>query len=368
MKAKFIPAMAAVALVCACSKPEPVAEAPRPVMVQKLVAHAATSAVQYSGEVRARYEADLAFRVTGKIIERRVDVGAVVKPGQVLARLDPSDAALNAEAARAQLAAAQNELAFAKADLQRYRDLVAKNFVSRSVLEAKETTFKSAAAKVEQATAVASLAGHQAGYTSLIADQAGVITAVLAEVGQVVKDSTAVMKMAREGDREVLIAVPEARIAALRKAEKVAVRLAVAPDATWQGRVREVAPSADPATRTYAVRVSIIEPTPAVQLGMTATVQVLEAESQDAVSIVVPLTAVFEHQGRSAVWVMEADGELVKPVLRMVEVRKFREDGVLIASGLKAGETIAVAGVHKIQAGQALRPQAQAAGSQKAGA
>ena len=196
-----------VALLSACSKPQPVAEGPRPVMVQKLALSSVQAGALYSGEVRARYESDLAFRIAGKIIERKVDVGAVVKPGQLLARLDPSDAGLNAEAARAQLAAAQNELVYAKAEVERYRDLVAKNFVSRSVLDAKETTFKSALARVEQARAQATVAGNQAGYTSLVADQAGVITAITAEVGQVVKDSAPVMKLARDGEREVLIAV-----------------------------------------------------------------------------------------------------------------------------------------------------------------
>ena len=164
----------AVALLSACSKSQPVAELPRPVVVQKLALSPVVAGALYSGEVRARYESDLAFRIGGKIVERQVDVGAVVKPGQLLARLDPSDAGLAAEAARAQLAAAENERAFAKAEMTRYQDLVARGFVSRSVLEAKETSFKSAAARVEQARAQATVAGNQAGYTRLVADQPGV--------------------------------------------------------------------------------------------------------------------------------------------------------------------------------------------------
>ena len=358
MKRNPILVALAVVVLCACSKPAPVAEAPRPVLVRKLGLTPVTAGALYSGEVRARYESDLAFRVAGKIVERRVDVGAVVRPGQVLARLDPSDAGLNAEAARAQLAAAQNELTYAKAEVERYRDLVAKNFVSRSVLDAKETTYKSAAARVEQARAQATVAGNQAGYTSLVAEQAGVITAVSAEVGQVVKDSAVVMKLARDGEREVLIAVPESRIAALRKAGRIEVRLVAEPDVAMRGRVREIAPSADAATRTYAVRVTIVDPGPAVQLGMTANV-ILPDEGAAAGVLLVPATAVFEHQGGSAVWVMQAEGALVKPVLRKVEVRQYREDGVLLGGGVQPGETIAVAGVHKIVAGQLLQPQSQ---------
>ncbi|WP_300437366.1 efflux RND transporter periplasmic adaptor subunit [Zoogloea sp.] len=350
----------AVALLSACSKPQPVAEVPRPVVVQKLALSPVVAGALYSGEVRARYESDLAFRIGGKIVERQVDVGAVVKPGQLLARLDPSDAGLAAEAARAQLAAAENERAFAKAEMTRYQDLVARGFVSRSVLEAKETSFKSAAARVEQARAQATVAGNQAGYTRLVADQPGVITAVAAEVGQVVKESAMVMKLAREGEREVLIAVPERRIAALRKAGQVEVRMLNEPETALQGRVREIAPSADAATRTYAVRVSIVDAAPSVQLGMTANVILPDAASA-AGALLVPSTAVFEHQGASAVWVMVAEGELVKPVLRPVTVRQYREDGVVIAAGVQPGETIAVAGAHRIVAGQLLRPVPRAA-------
>ncbi len=349
----------ALGLLAACSKPEPVVEAPRPVVVFKLAPAQVAPIALYTGEVRARYESDLAFRIGGKIVERRVDVGAVVKPGQVLARLDPADAGLNAEAARAQLAAAENEFAYARAEVLRYRDLVAKNFVSRSVLDAKETAFRSATARVEQARAQASVAGRQAGYTSLVADQPGVITAVGAEVGQVVKDSAVVMKLARDGEREVLIAVPESRIGELKKAGRVEVRLWTQPDVALAGRVREIAHSADAATRTYAVRVSIVDPLPALQLGMTANVILADAAS-GAGGLLVPSTAVFEREGASAVWVMQAEGELVKPVLRKVTVRQYREDGALVSAGLQAGETIAAAGVHKIVAGQALRPVAPA--------
>lgn len=366
MNRSFLVGVLAMAVLAACSKPEPVAEALRPVVVHTLALTPVAAGALYSGEVRARHESDLAFRISGKVIERRVDVGAVVKPGQVLARLDPTDAGLNAEASRAQLAAAQNEYAFAKAEVERYRDLVGKNFVSRSVLDAKESAFKSAAARVEQARAQASVAGNQKDYTTLTADQPGVITAVAAEVGQVVKDSTPVMRLARDGEREVLIAVPESRLAALRKAGAIEVRLWSSPDVALKGRVREIAPSADAATRTYAVRVTILEASPAVQLGMTANVILPDAVAA-AGALLVPASAVFEHQGGSAVWVLQAEGDVLKPQLRPVTVRQFREDGVLIADGLKPGERIAAAGVHKIVAGQALRAMAAAVPAVAAG-
>jgi len=299
MKRNLLLSAFALAVLTACSRPATVAEAPRPVVVQKLALSSVSAGALYSGEVRARYESDLAFRIAGKVVERKVDVGAAVKPGQVLARLDPADAGLNAEAARAQLAAARNEYAFAKAEVERYRDLVGKNFVSRSVLDAKESSFTSAAARVEQARAQAAVAGNQTGYTSLVADQAGVITAVNVEVGQVVKDSAVVMKLARDGEREVLIAVPESRIGALRAIEHIEIRLWSQPDVALKGKVREIAPSADAATRTYAVRVSILNPGSAVQLGMTANVILPDADAA-AGALLVPASAVFEHQGGSA--------------------------------------------------------------------
>jgi multidrug efflux system membrane fusion protein len=153
--------------------------------------------------------------------------------------------------------------------------------------------------------------------------------------------------------------VPESRIGELKKAGRVEVRLWTQPDVALAGRVREIAPSADAATRTYAVRVSIVDPLPALQLGMTANVVLADAAAS-AGGLLVPITAVFEHGGASAVWVMQAEGELVKPVLRKVTVRQYREDGALISAGLTAGETIAAAGVNKIIAGQALRPVAPA--------
>ena len=356
----FLAGSCAVVVLAACSRSEPVAEAPRPVVVHELAAVPVTAAAVYAGEVRARYESDLAFRIGGKVIERRVDVGAAVRPGQVLARLDPTDAGLNAEASRAQLAAARNEYGFAKAEVERYRDLVGRNFVSRSVLDAKESAFKSAAARVEQAQAQAAVAGNQKGYTTLVADQAGVITAISAEVGQVVKDSTPVMRLARDGEREVLIAVPESRVADLRKATPVEVRLWSRPGLALKGRVREIEPSADPATRTYALRVSLLEPAADVQLGMTANV-ILPDAAAAAGALLLPASAVFEHEGAAAVWVLQAQGDLLKPVLRPVSVRQYREDGVLIAAGLAPGERIAAAGVHKIVAGQLLRPAVPAA-------
>ncbi|NTV09644.1 MAG: efflux RND transporter periplasmic adaptor subunit [Zoogloea sp.] len=346
-------ALTLVLALAGCGKEAPPPPPPRIVLVQQAApASALADGALYTGEVRARYESDLGFRIAGKIVARRVDVGATVAAGTVLAELDPTDAALSAEAANAQLAAADTDLALARAELARYRDLVAKNFVSRSVLDAKEATWKAAAARAEQARAQARVAHNQAGYTRLVADKPGVVSAVFAEAGQVVKDGTPVVRLSRPGEKEVVIAVPESRLAQLRAAREVSIRLWSQPDRRLRGAIREIAPVADAATRTYAVKVRLLDDDPAVQLGMTASV-ILSDGGADAGSVLVPATAVFQQEGGAAVWVIKG----ARPVLRRVQVKQFREDGVLLSAGLKPGETIAVAGVHKLVADETVRPQ-----------
>lgn len=184
MKPVLLLAALGAALLGACSPPAPPPPAARPVVVHELALAPLAAAALYSGEVRARHESELAFRVAGKIVERRVELGSMVTPGQVLARLDPADAGLAATAAAAQLAAARADHALAEAEVLRYRELLARGFVSKSALDTRESAFKAAAARVEQARAQATVAANQAAYTTLVADEAGVITAVNAEVGQ----------------------------------------------------------------------------------------------------------------------------------------------------------------------------------------
>ncbi|MDZ4252060.1 MAG: efflux RND transporter periplasmic adaptor subunit, partial [Sulfuritalea sp.] len=216
----------------------------------------------YSGEVRARIETTLGFRVAGKIVERRVDLGAAVKAGQVLARLDPTDAGL-------QLTQAEAQRALAAADVARYRDLKAKNYISASALDARETAFKAAEAQ-------AALAKNQSSYTTLVADRNGVIGQVLAEPGQVVSVGQAVFRLAPDGDREIAIALPEGEVSGFKLGQAAEVSFWAAGGATGKpltGRVREISPVADPVTRTYAARVSLKDADPLLPLGMSATVR-----------------------------------------------------------------------------------------------
>lgn len=342
---------AGAALLAGCSKQEVAAPAPRAVIAQVVGAKAAASAHVYSGEVRARYENDLAFRVGGKVVVRLVDVGATVKKGQSLARLDPQDAQLGVESARSQLAAAQADHALAKTEVDRYRDLYGKKFVSQAVLDGRETTFNTTKARLEQAQAQLATAHNQSSYTSLVAEADGIITTVNVEAGQVVTASQPVMRFARPEEKEVAISVPESRLGELRSAREILVAVLAAPDKPYLGRVREIAPNADPVTRTFAAKISVIDPDAAVQLGMTANVVLGDRPAADAMTI--PLTALTQVDGKHAVWVVDPNTSTVN--LRPVAIGAYREDGVVVRDGLKSGEVVVTAGVHKLLAGETVR-------------
>lgn len=296
----------------------------------------------YSGEIRAHYETVLGFRIGGKIIERTADAGDKVNAGQVLARLDAADTGLQESAAAAQYRLAEDEV-------QRYRELRDKGFVSQSALDAKETALKAAAAQ-------AGLARNQAAYTSLRSDRTGVISATLAEVGQVVSAGQPVLRVAQDGEREVAIAIPESRFAAIKIGMPAQIEFGTAGNGTQTiaGHVREISPAADPASRTYPARVSFDAGNAKVALGMTARVRLNNAAksgAQNSGGYRVPLSAIFQQNDRTAVWIVAADRSVS---LRPVEVAAYRDDGALISSGIAAGERIVSAGVHKLTAGDKI--------------
>jgi RND family efflux transporter MFP subunit len=356
---RLAPALAAVLLVAACAKTPPPAPAPRAVIAQVVGTKPADGANVYSGEVRARYENDLAFRVGGKVVARFVDVGSPVQKGQALARLDPQDARLAVDAARSALAAAEADHALAKAEVERYRDLYAKKFVSQAVLDARETAFNTTKARLEQARAQLATAQNQSSYTTLAAESDGVITAVNLEAGQVVSPGQAVMRFARPEEKEVVISVPESRLGELRDAHEILVRVLAATDKPYRGRIREIAPHADPATRTFAVKITLLEPDGAVQLGMTASVAL--GERTAAAAITLPLSALAQIDGRPAVWVV--DPQTAQVHLRPVQVGAYREDGATVTAGLARGEVVVTAGVHKLVAGEKVRVVSDAVAS-----
>jgi RND family efflux transporter MFP subunit len=324
----------------------------RPVALVQVSTGDSGAASVFAGEVKPRHEADLGFRIGGKVIARSVDVGALVRKGQVLARIDPTDVGLQAEAAKAAAAAAHTDLSFAQAEYQRYQGLFAQKFVSANALDQKKNAFETARAKVEQAEAQLAVSRNQLAYSSLVAEHDGVITWVSVEAGQVVNAGQPVMKLAREEEREVAIAVPENRLAELKAAPSLAVSLWAQPDKVYRATIREIAPAVDATTRTFDVRVSVLDADAALAWGMTANVAVLTQSSASAA--LVPLTAIYRDNDRPAVWVYDPKTQQVQ--LRPVTIAQYREDGVLIRDGVRDREWIVAAGVHKLRQGQKVRP------------
>lgn len=341
---------AATLLLSGCQADDPPVVAKRIVLVQP-ASSAATQSGIYTGEIRARHEFDLAFRIAGKLAARLVDTGAEIKPGQTLAKLDPADIELAASAARAQLAAAESDFATAQAERQRYADLLARKFVSHAAFEARENAFRSSQARLEQARAQSRISGNQLGYGTLSSEFPAVITAAQADAGQVLSAGQPVFRLARPEEKEVLIAVPESRLGELRAARTLAVNLWAEPKIMMQGELRELAPAADPTTRTYAARIRIHNPPPEVRLGMTARVALdLAADS----ALRVPLSAVIDQGNGAQVWVV-SNG---KAELRAVQVKQFGESGALISQGLQAGELVVVAGTSQLVSGLAVDAKA----------
>jgi len=351
MKA-LLPVSAVLLLLAACGRdapPAPPADI-RPVRAEQVGLRPAHSGTRYAGTVRARHETDLAFRVAGRVQARAVEVGTEVKAGQLIATLDPSDYALAATAAQAQRAAAEAEANLAQQDLQRFTELRAKNFISQAELDRRRTTAEATQAQVRQLRAEAARQGNQQSYTRLTAPHAGVITALSLEAGQVVAAGQPVAQLAKSGEREVRIDVPENALDALRAAHTLKIGLWSAPGAAYVGRLREVSPLADAASRTYSARVSIAQPDAAVKLGMTATVEI---DGVSAPSLTVAQAALFEINGQPQVWV--ADRRTQKVTARGVQLGELNGDRAAIVSGLTAGEWVVTAGVHKITPGQQVR-------------
>jgi len=344
-------AITAVLLV-ACAKPEPTPEPVRPVQLMQVKLGGTTGTAVFAGEVKPRHEIDLGFRIGGKVIGRNVDVGARVVRGESLARLDPADAALQVDAQKAAVAAAETEYRYAKAEFDRYENLRQQKFISESALDQKRNALDANHAKWEQARSQLSVTQNQAAYATLAAPDGGVITAISVEAGQVVTAGQTVMKLAREDEREVSISVPESRMAELRAAPVLGVFLWANPQRIYAARVREISPAVDAVTRTFAVRVTILDPDPGLHWGMTANVVVPGTEAANATLL--PLTSIYRKGNASAVWIYDEKSRTVS--LRPIVVGQFREDGVIVTGGVARGEWIVTAGVHKLREGETARP------------
>ena len=339
---------AAALWLAGCSRPEP---APEPVRAVKLLTVGATqlhAQLEYAGEVRARTESRLGFRVAGKISRRQAELGQRVRAGQVLAQLDPQDYRLAAQAAQAQVAAAQTQRDLAAADFKRYAALKAQNFISGAELERREASVKSAQAQLDQARAQASAEGNQTGYTQLLAPAAGVVTGVDAEPGQVVAAGTPVVRIAENGPRDVVFAVPEDKVAQMKPGQPVSVRV-WSGGAVLDGRVREVAASADPVTRTYEVKVALQgEDVPALGATVYVLPQALSRAGTQAITL--PTTALRQQGQGTAVWVYDPASSTVRS--QDIEIATADGNAAVVAAGLTPGMQVVATGVHLLSPGQ----------------
>lgn len=332
-----------------CSKTETVQEEAPLVRSQTIKMDAMGQTASYSGEVRGRYETQLAFQVSGKIIRRNIELGSVVNSGDVLMEIDAKDVQQTVNISSAQVASAQSQLDLARSNLERYRKLYEQNAISRAQLDQYENTYEVALAAVNQSTAQYAQGANQLGYTSLVADSDGVISSVNVEAGQVVSAGQAVMTLVKGGEREIEINVPENRIDEMRNAQQVNISFWALPDVTAAGKVREISPVADKVARTYKVRISLINPPAAVNLGMTASVAVGSSTSRQTVYI--PLAAIFQTGDTPNVWVIQ-DGIVNS---RPIKVGAFGDNKVQVLEGLQDGEVIATGGVQKLREGQKVR-------------
>lgn len=342
--------MALAIALAACDSPPPPQPGPRPVRVATVQLTPADEMARYAAVIQPRVEADLGFRVGGKVAERLVQVGDRVEPGMPLARLDPTDLDLQVRAAEAQLAAARADQRNAQGEFDRYASLRQGEWTTRQEFERRATALDRAKARVKEIEAHLDLLRNNARYTTLVADAPGVVTAVLVEPGLVVAQGRPAVRIARLGELEAVADVPEHEAGAFTT-RQLSVEAWALPGATIAGRLREMAPSADPVTRTYRARVTLADPPAGIQIGMTATV--VARQPRPGTVARVPLSAITQKGGAPAVWVVNDAGDRV--ALRPVQVAAFAGDLAIVADGLAEGERIVTAGVHKLDAGQPIR-------------
>ena len=329
----------------------------RPARVLEIAYSRQAQSLVLAGTVVPRIETTLGFRVAGKVVERAVDVGAAVKPGDLIAKLDPADYRLAVDNARAALVSAEADYARAKADHERYQALRGGAAFTPQTLEQRQSLAATTLARVDQARSQLSSAENNLAYTELRADTAGVVTAVQAEVGQVMSQGQGIVRVARTDELEIVVGVPEHRLKVVRNAAAASFELWSDPGRRHAARLRELSPSADPTTRTYPARFTIVQPPEFIGLGMTAT---LSFERPDTAEVAeVPLAAIFQRGTQPAVWVVDRKSDTVE--LRPVTIARWGNDTAAIVSGVKQGELIATAGVHKLEPGQKVKPVQQAA-------
>ncbi|MGH7065870.1 MAG: efflux RND transporter periplasmic adaptor subunit [Stellaceae bacterium] len=349
--------LAAALVLTGCGKEEKAA-APqiRPVRTVTVELRESGETLSLTGEIQPRYQADLGFRVGGKILERPVDVGTQVKKGELLARLDPQQYRQDFEVAKAEVAKADAEVSRSRAQEYRQRELLKNGHTTQVNYDQALKTFKTAEAQANAVRAKQVQASENLGYTDLRADADGVISAIGAEPGQVVGAGQMVVRLAQPGEREAVFNIAESSFKKPPKDPTVAVRLVSNPKIRTDGKVRYVSPQADPATRTYTVRVSLPDAPPQMRLGANVVGSVTMAE---APAIMLPSTALFDKGGKPAVWVVGADRTVQ---LKPITIARYHDDSIVVAAGLTQGEIVVTAGVHKLVPGEKVRVAEASAG------
>lgn len=334
--------------MAACGKGQAPQEPVRAVKVLTVGASSMTTDLEFSGEVRARIESNLGFRVAGKLLSRPAEIGQRVKAGQLLAQIDPQDYRATADAAQAQLVAAQTSRDVAGADFKRYQDLHAQGFISVAELQRRESAYISAQAQWKQAQAQSAVQGNQSSYTRLVADGAGIVTAIDASAGQVVAAGQPVVRLALDGPRDVVFSVPEDKLTLLKTGSKVKVRQWV-DGKVLEAVVRDVSASADSVTRTFVAKAALPQDANPV-LGSTVTVSLALGADVAIKTIKLPTSALRLEAGATSVWVLDPATMTVKT--QAIEVNTADGNEAVVTSGLQNGDQVVLSGVHVLTAGQ----------------
>lgn len=342
--------LVAAAAVSACDRNEPAAADPRPVRTIVIQREAASEAVTLTGQIRAKEQESLAFRLEGRMVERRVHVGDVVAAGQVLAELDPQAQQNALRTAEAALAAADAARTQASLTFSRLQELLKDGWTPRARFDEAQQALRTAQAQVDAAEAQARTARDQLGYATLVADAPGVVTAVGAEPGEVIHGGQMIVALALQGGRDAVFDVPEPLVRKGPQDPDVEIALGDDPQVRAIGRVREVAPQADAATRTYSVKVGVVDPPEAMRLGATVTGRIRLAAPQ---GVEAPASALTQNSGRPAVWVVDPRASTV--ALREVEILRYDPSTVVVSRGLQPGDTVVTAGVQTLRPGQKIR-------------
>ena len=319
------------------------------VKTQKVESGSLDRSDNYSGEVKGRYETNLSFQVSGKILSRNINVGDKVSAGDILMVVDDKDIKQNVNSYNAQVESAKSQLSLAQSNLARYQQLYASNAVSAQELDQYQNAYNSALAAYNQAAAQATEGYNSLGYTQLKADHSGVISSISAEAGQVVSAGQTVAVLVQDGEKEVAISIPENKIQTIHVGQKATVTFWALQNTSVEGIVREISPMADAVSKTYQVRITLVNPPDNIQLGMTS--DVVFDDINNNTGIVLPLSALYQTENKTQVWVVDSDS---KVQLKDVKVTNIGKNDVTV-SGLSKGDVVVIAGVHKLYEGESVK-------------